>query len=620
MRGKKSKTFGLLVCAIFLIVTATQPIFAFGLSETKSGNTAKGSSVEAKYSQDRIIVTFKDDITKKEAASILEKEKMKLLFSSSAKGGITSVDLPNNLPVEKALQIMNEKEEVAAVQPDYFYEYDGYTNDIEISSNKYSSNKNKYHYIFQLGLAGPGKTAWNYATGKGVNVAVIDCGANVNHLDLAANVKGCYNAVTDTEGKSAVTPVNGHGTATSGILAAVGNNKRLSAGVAYNANLYVINAEKELEDGSYGMYTTDIIKGVTWAREKKCRVISISASGESENQAMRDIIWESYTQSKNSIVFVASGGNSGKEEYRYSASSDGVLAVSALNYSNGKYTISPNSTYNDKIDLAAPGSKIYTLSHKDNTSAVTAGATSAATPYVAGVAALVLQANPSLTAQECAQILTSTATDAGTKGYDKRYGYGIINPLKAVQKAVYKTNSKAQKITGVSSSYKKTYTASAFMLNPKLTGSGVASFKSSNSNVASVNSSGKVTPKQIGTTTISISVPASGIFTSASKKAVLTVTPINGKIRSAKNIKGKKLRLKWNRDKKASGYQIKLSRNKNFKKAKTYWIKKNKTTAKTISRLKKGKRYYVKIRAYKKVNGKKIYGSYSKAKSVKIKR
>lgn len=533
---------------------------------------------------------------------------------------ITSVDLPANLPVEEAMQIMDEKEEVAAVQPDYFYEYDGYTNDTQISSAKYSSNKDKYHFIFQLGLAGPGKTAWNYATGKGVNVAVIDCGANVNHLDLSANVKGCYNAVTGTEGKSAVTPVNGHGTATAGILAAVGNNKRLSAGVAYNANLYVINAESKLSDGSYGMYTTDMIKGVAWAREKKCRVISISASGESENKAMRDIIWESHTQSKDSIVFVASGGNTGKEEYRYSSCSDGVLGVSALNYSNGKYTISPNSTYNDKIDLAAPGSRIYTLSHKDNTSAATAGASSAATPYVAGVAALVLQINPSLTARECAQILTSTATDAGTKGYDKHYGYGIINPLKAVQKALYKTNSKAQKITGISSSYKKTYTASAFTLQPKLTGSGVATFKSSNSKAASVNSSGRVTPKQIGTTTITVSVPASGIFTKASKKVTLTVTPRNGKIRSAKNIKGKKLKLKWSRDKKASGYQIKLSRNKSFKKAKTYWIKKNKTTAKTISRLKKGKRYYVKIRAYKKVNGKKIYGSYSKAKSVKIKR
>ena len=307
-------------------------------------------------------------------------------------------------------------------------------------------------------------------------------------------------------------------------------------------------------------------------------------------------------------------------EYRYPASYNSVLAVSAVNYTNGKYTISPASTYNNRIDLAGPGSGLYTLSSSSNTAASTAGASSAATPYVAGIAALIFQINPDITAAQCAHILTSTATDAGARGYDTHYGYGIINPLKAVQKAVYKTDSKPQKISGVSSSYKKAYTAGSIMLKPILSGSGAPSFKSSNSGVASVSGSGKIKLNRIGRATITISVPASGIFRSASKKTTLTITPKTGKIRSVKNIRNQKLKVRWARDRKATGYQIKLAKNKKFKKSKSYWVKKNSATARTITKLRKGKRYYVKIRSYKKSGSKKIYGAYSKAKRVKIRK
>lgn len=609
-----------LIAAVFLFAAPAQPVLGLTGSDSSSSN----SDTTWEYHPDRIILTFNENVTKKEVSEILEQEDMQPILFSGSDRITTPVDLPKELTPEEALRLMNQKKEIAAAQPDYCHRYDGYTNDTEISSAKYSSNQNKYHYIFKLGLAGPGKTAWDYATGKGVNVAVIDGGANVSHLDLAANVKGCYNAVTEKEGKASVPPLGSHGTATAGILAAVGNNKRLSAGSAYNANLYVINAFQELEDENgkfYGAYDSDIMRGIQWAAGKNCRVVSMSLSGNGEpNEAMESMIRQYYSQKSNSILFVSSGGNSKINEYRYPASYDGVLSISAVNYASGKYTISPNSTYNNRIDLAAPGNGLYTLSHSSNTAAITAGATSAATPYVAGIAALVFQANPSLTAAQCAQILTSTATDAGTRGYDVHYGYGVINPLKAVQKAIYKTDSKTQQISGVSSSYKKAYTASSFTLKPILSGSGVAYYQSSNSNIASISSSGKVNPKKIGETTITISVPASGIFRSASKKIALTVTPKTGKIRSAKNIKSRKLKVKWSRDRKASGYQIKLAKNKRFKKAKTYWARKNSTTSRTLAKFKKGKRYYIKIRAYKKSGGKKIYGSYSKVKQIKIRR
>lgn len=70
----------------------------------------------------------------------------------------------------------------------------------------------------------------------------------------------------------------------------------------------------------------------------------------------------------------------------------------------------------------------------------------------------------------------------------------------------------------------------------------------------------------------------------------------------------------------ATGYQIAYSTNKNFKGAKNVSVKKAATTKKVVSKLKKGKTYYVKVRAYKTVKGKKQYTGWSKVKQVAVKK
>ena len=151
---------------------------------------------------------------------------------------------------------------------------DCFTNDTEISSARYKSNKHKYHSIFQMGLAGPGLTAWNYATGKGVNVAVMDGGFDVNDKELKGNIKGCYNAVTKRGGKGQITKYS-HGTSVAKILGAAGNNRYASAGVAYNVNLYLIQVDA---NGSQSSYSKSVMEGIRYAADKKCRVISMSLS------------------------------------------------------------------------------------------------------------------------------------------------------------------------------------------------------------------------------------------------------------------------------------------------------------------------------------------------------
>jgi len=98
---------------------------------------------------------------------------------------------------------------------------------------------------------------------------------------------------------------------------------------------------------------------------------------------------------------------------------------------------------------------------------------------------------------------------------------------------------------------------------------------------------------------------------------------INPKGTSLKKLKkGKKqFKAKWKVQKaQTSGYEVQYSTTKNFKSGKKkVTIKKNKTTSTIIKKLKKNKKYYVRIRTYKTVNGKKFYSSWSKSKNARIK-
>ena len=83
----------------------------------------------------------------------------------------------------------------------------------------------------------------------------------------------------------------------------------------------------------------------------------------------------------------------------------------------------------------------------------------------------------------------------------------------------------------------------------------------------------------------------------------------------------KKFTIKWKKKAaQTTGYQIQYSTSSKFKNAKTITVSKNKTTSKTISKLKAKKKYYVRIRTYKTVNGTKYYSSWSKSKSVTTKK
>lgn len=141
-------------------------------------------------------------------------------------------------------------------------------------------------------------------------------------------------------------------------------------------------------------------------------------------------------------------------------------------------------------------------------------------------------------------------------------------------------------------------------------------WKSSNSRV-SVNTSGTMIGKKLGSAVVRASLPVSG--QSVSKKITVKAVPKKVALRSVKA--GKRIvKVTWKRNKKASGYQVFIARNKSFTKGKKrVTISRNRTTTTTVKKLKRKKVYYVKVRAFKKVGNSKLYGNYSKIKRVKVK-
>lgn len=138
-----------------------------------------------------------------------------------------------------------------------------------------------------------------------------------------------------------------------------------------------------------------------------------------------------------------------------------------------------------------------------------------------------------------------------------------------------------------------------------------------------MNSAGKVTisKKFTGQAVITISSASTGNYNPASRKITVTVNPAKVKLTAVKAVKGKKASVRWKKNSLAGGYQIQYSTGRKFGKGtKNIKAAGARKTAKMLTKLKKGKKYYVRVRAYKKVSGTTYYSGWSNVKTVKVNR
>ena len=163
----------------------------------------------------------------------------------------------------------------------------------------------------------------------------------------------------------------------------------------------------------------------------------------------------------------------------------------------------------------------------------------------------------------------------------------------------------------------KTEGNKAFNLGVKTKVKGSVAYKTSNKKVVTVDKKGKVTVKGPGRAVITVTGKANGLKTETAKITV-TVKPSAKLSAKAAAQSGKKLKVTWKRNKKATGYQIVVATDKSFKHVvKTVNIKKNKTVKATVKGLKSGQKYYVRVRSFKKATGGNVYGNWAKTKPVK---
>ena len=252
-------------------------------------------------------------------------------------------------------------------------------------------------------------SAWNIATGKGVKIAIVDTGVDLSHQDLAANI---YPYSCDTELIYSSMPsqlYDKHGTHVAGIAAAVRNNGLQVAGVAPDAQIMSVSNQLMFSD----MMTKKLAYGINWAWRNGADVINcswFSYNCEMLADAIMQAL-ENGRSGKGCIVVFAAGNTDGAITYPGSLCPE-ILTVGALSPTGEKADF---SCYGLLLDVVAPGDQILSTIPNDEIEVLRG--TSMAAPYVAGIAALILERNPDLTRQQVCDIIERNTTKVGSEEY-----------------------------------------------------------------------------------------------------------------------------------------------------------------------------------------------------------
>jgi len=327
-------------------------------------------------------------------------------------------------------------------------------------------------------------SAWTITTGSPtVKIAIIDSGTDTNHLDLKDNILQGFDA-TDTNLNNhnsyprTAYPDDGHGTCTSGIVGAKGNNGIGIAGVAYNCRIIPVHVFYYIPPPfPIPGYPSNIpwstsawfVNGITWAW-KNAHADVLSNSWGVPDTLLHYPLFVGQDLIVNEAIFTAvDSGRGGKgAPMFFSSGNDGgpplwpsrlpqVIGVNATSMCDQRKSPTScdgenwwGSNWGDSSDISAPGVRIPstdmlgTHGFSSNDYYYFFNGTSAACPNAAAVMALIFSINDTLTLTHARNIIESTCDTVGGYNYStikssghwsKELGYGRVNAYRAARKA-----------------------------------------------------------------------------------------------------------------------------------------------------------------------------------------
>jgi serine protease len=429
------------------------------------------SGLDAGAGNDRFIVKYKDGSAARADAATLRSSLGTAASSVEGKGkalGLTHLRRTATgaevVRANRRLDRVEAESLMRQIAADPSVEY------VEVDKlNKALLTPNDTRYSEQWGYSGTygikANQAWDVTNGSGTVVAVLDTGIT-NHSDLNANVLPGYDFIIDTtvsndgNGRDsdpsdpgdwvsanqcgvphAAQPSSWHGTHVAGTIAAVTNNAKGVAGVAYGAKIVPVRVL-----GTCGGYDSDIADAIIWAsggtvsgvpaNANPAEVINLSlggsgACGTTTQNAINSAV------SRGTTLVIAAGNDNTNVSNASPANCANVIAVASTTSTGARSSF---SNYGSLIDIAAPGSSILSTL---NTGSTTPGSetyasyngTSMATPHVAGVVALLqaVSTTPKTPAQVEALIKANVTPFPSTPS--QAIGPGILNAKAVVDAA-----------------------------------------------------------------------------------------------------------------------------------------------------------------------------------------
>ena len=285
--------------------------------------------------------------------------------------------------------------------------------------------------------------AWKYTKGKGIVSAIIDEGIDIDHEDLKANIIGFGNYSDPDSNYPDSKSGKWHGTACAGLMVAPINNIGV-VGVAPEAKLIAVRYSDNDAAQDIRAFNDLMKQGVS--------VISNSWGSYTNLDAYNEIFKTLATKGRDGkgilIFFAAGNDHRDLDEPGIDDESESpyVISIAASTYYD---KIADYSNYGSAVDFLAPGGdtdhelittdatgrKGYSLGNYNKHFI----GTSAAAPVAAGVATLILAANPDLTRDQVIEIMKKSADKVGEYPYiggrNDYAGYGRLNAGKAVKLA-----------------------------------------------------------------------------------------------------------------------------------------------------------------------------------------